>query len=58
MTKEARMKVRIANRLFYFVIHHSDFVLRHSSGVSKHFLDRGVAGVDAAQAVLTQRDHS
>src|SRR5215469_1947192 len=28
------------------------------SGISKYFLEGGVAGEDAAQAVLAQRDHS
>ena len=32
--------------------------LSFSSGVSQHFLDGGVAGKDAAQAVLSQCYHS
>ena len=33
-------------------------ILKNRSGVFQHFLDRGVAGKDAAQAILAQRDHA
>ena len=46
-----------SSRHDFFDIRHS-IIYGHRSSIPEHFFDSSVAGVDAAQAILAQRDHS